>query len=193
MGGTPQARLVTDGHLVCLACGIRKPFDPAHFVRESRLASGLASGCLDCKRASHRADHVTHREANNERAAQWRADNLETARERQRVANAKPETSAANVTRVKRWRAANPNRFGTLKTNASAKRRTQETGAFDHNIDRAFVFEYYGGICHICQTPADPTDWHLDHVVPLARGGRHHYDNVNVSHPTCNLRKGAKC
>jgi 5-methylcytosine-specific restriction endonuclease McrA len=33
---------------------------------------------------------------------------------------------------------------------------------------------------------------HLDHIVPLARGGEHSYANTQPAHPTCNRRKGAK-
>jgi 5-methylcytosine-specific restriction endonuclease McrA len=54
------------------------------------------------------------------------------------------------------------------------------------------VWERDGGICHICKLPADPNGWHLEHIVPIARGGVHTYSNVAVSHPACNLAKGAK-
>jgi 5-methylcytosine-specific restriction endonuclease McrA len=56
---------------------------------------------------------------------------------------------------------------------------------------RYAVWETCNGICHICQRPADPTDWHLDHIIPLSRGGDHTYANVAVSHPMCNMRKHA--
>lgn len=59
-------------------------------------------------------------------------------------------------------------------------------------VYRSVVWERDGGVCHICHEPADPTNWHLEHVVPLARGGEHSYANTAVSHPACNLRKGTK-
>jgi 5-methylcytosine-specific restriction endonuclease McrA len=34
--------------------------------------------------------------------------------------------------------------------------------------------------------------WDLDHVIPLSKGGEHSYDNVQVTHPSCNRKKGAK-
>lgn len=36
-------------------------------------------------------------------------------------------------------------------------------------------------------------DFHVDHVVPLSKGGMHGYTNVQPAHPRCNMRKGAKC
>lgn len=52
--------------------------------------------------------------------------------------------------------------------------------------------------CHICALPVDPTRaWpdrmspSLDHVQPLARGGKHDPSNVQLAHLSCNSRKGA--
>ena len=63
---------------------------------------------------------------------------------------------------------------------------------FVETVNRAVVWKRDGGVCHICGMPADPNDWHLDHVRPLALGGEHSYANCRVSHPACNLKKGAK-
>ena len=65
------------------------------------------------------------------------------------------------------------------------------------------VLERYGNICHICQEPIDLNapkrvgykGWeaglHLDHVIPLARGGDDTIENIRPSHGICNIRKGA--
>lgn len=59
------------------------------------------------------------------------------------------------------------------------------------------VFERDGWICQLCGDPIDrEAEWpdpyspSLDHVVPLARGGAHTYDNVQCTHLRCNLSKG---
>lgn len=57
-------------------------------------------------------------------------------------------------------------------------------------INRQAVWDRGKGICHICNSPALPDNWHLEHIVPLKRGGTHCYDNIAVSHPECNLYKG---
>jgi 5-methylcytosine-specific restriction endonuclease McrA len=33
--------------------------------------------------------------------------------------------------------------------------------------------------------------FHVDHKVPLARGGEHSYENVQPAHPFCNGSKGS--
>lgn len=34
--------------------------------------------------------------------------------------------------------------------------------------------------------------YHIDHVVPIARGGAHELANLQLLAPICNLRKGAR-
>lgn len=35
----------------------------------------------------------------------------------------------------------------------------------------------------------DGNDWHIDHFVPMSKGGPHHQDNLVISCPGCNLSK----
>lgn len=43
------------------------------------------------------------------------------------------------------------------------------------------------GICAYCQQPT--TEWHMEHVIPLSRGGRHAIGNIAATCPACNLSK----
>ena len=66
------------------------------------------------------------------------------------------------------------------------------------------VFELYGKDCHICNKAIDFTvskkvgvgNWrvglHMDHLIPLSKGGSDTIDNVRPSHGECNLVKNAK-
>ncbi len=57
---------------------------------------------------------------------------------------------------------------------------------------RLAVIERDGLRCHLCGGDVPRSDIHVDHVVPLARGGRSTLDNLSVAHSRCNLVKGAK-
>jgi 5-methylcytosine-specific restriction endonuclease McrA len=52
----------------------------------------------------------------------------------------------------------------------------------------AWLWQRDGGMCHLCLRPVEG-GWHLDHVIPLSRGGKHSYANCAVSHPRCNWIK----
>ena len=45
-------------------------------------------------------------------------------------------------------------------------------------------------VCPLCETLiADPKTAHVDHVVPLSRGGSNHHSNLQATHARCNHRK----
>lgn len=75
---------------------------------------------------------------------------------------------------------------------SAMNRRARKRDALVEVVHRSVVWERDEGVCHICQHPADESNWHLEHVIPLAQGGEHSYGNVAVSHPKCNLRKGSR-
>lgn len=73
---------------------------------------------------------------------------------------------------------------------SARRRRARRRGALIEPIERQIVWQRDEGVCHICGQPADPVNWHLDHIIPLCAGGVEAYWNVAVSHPRCNDSKG---
>lgn len=71
-----------------------------------------------------------------------------------------------------------------------AARRARKLASFIEDVDPRVVYEMHGGVCGICHEFIEG-DFHVDHVIPLARGGQHGYINVQPAHADCNLRKGA--
>ena len=65
------------------------------------------------------------------------------------------------------------------------------------------VLKMYGNDCHICGTPIDlkaprragRKGWehglHLDHLIPISKGGPDTIDNIRPAHGVCNLKKGS--
>ena len=46
--------------------------------------------------------------------------------------------------------------------------------------------------CWWCEKAIKGDDYHVDHRIPLAKGGTNYPDNIVISHPKCNLSKGDK-
>lgn len=46
--------------------------------------------------------------------------------------------------------------------------------------------------CSICRSSLRKTGYHLDHIIPLIRGGKNSDSNVQLTCPKCNLKKGSK-
>lgn len=70
---------------------------------------------------------------------------------------------------------------------------------YERGITLIKVYERDHGICQIC---GKPTDWNdnswgyggpnhptIDHIVALANGGLHSWDNVQLAHGMCNSIK----
>ncbi len=59
------------------------------------------------------------------------------------------------------------------------------------DYDRMEVLKKSDGVCYHCGC-ALPSNWHIDHLVPVVRGGLSPLENLVASCPPCNLRKGGR-
>jgi len=86
------------------------------------------------------------------------------------------------------------------------RRKRIQTSMVDADITVESLFRRDGGVCYLCGKTCrlddyivrDGTfiagDWYpsIDHVIPLAHGGSHSWNNVRLAHRLCNSIKGAK-
>lgn len=99
----------------------------------------------------------------------------------------------------KRYRAENPDKINAIARRKRAKKRANGWEKYTE----AQVLEMHGAVCHICGDPIDLTldrrigteGWemslHIDHVIPISKGGPDKLSNVKPSHGKCNLKKRA--
>lgn len=62
--------------------------------------------------------------------------------------------------------------------------------ACDNSINLVQVFKRAYGMCALCKKWVQPRHASMDHAFPLGKGGTHTWDNVQLAHLKCNLRKG---
>jgi 5-methylcytosine-specific restriction endonuclease McrA len=99
----------------------------------------------------------------------------------------------------KKYRAENPDKINGIARRKRAKKRANGWERYTE----AQVLELYGTNCHICGDPIDLSlsrkigteGWemslHIDHVIPISKGGPDKLSNVKPSHGKCNLKKRA--
>jgi 5-methylcytosine-specific restriction endonuclease McrA len=80
-----------------------------------------------------------------------------------------------------------------------ARRRARDRDVFIEDVSLAVLRERDGGTCRLCARPVDfslawpnPASPSIDHIVALARGGVHSYQNTQLAHLLCNWLKGCK-
>lgn len=139
--------------------------------------------CIECKAAASARMKIYY-QANKEKVAakakRWRLANVDKTREYNRRAYRKDPSKAILRSRKRKIR---------MMGNGTAPYTLQE------------VLEKFGCVCYLCEQPIDLTlprkigveGWeyglHLDHILPVSRGGQDTLDNVAPTHAICNLNK----
>ena len=81
----------------------------------------------------------------------------------------------------------------TLRASAMKRRKaideTSETPITRACISR--IVEMYNGSCAYCGNDCK-SNYHIDHKIPLSRGGKNIFENLALSCPKCNLTKHVK-
>jgi 5-methylcytosine-specific restriction endonuclease McrA len=126
------------------------------------------------------------------RAKRWREANRERARSAVRNWHRANQDRQREYQR--QWRAANRERVRERAANwcalRSARKRNAE-GKIEW-INRKEIWKRDRGICGLCALPVPWQDMHLDHFIPLDKGGSHTKSNVHTTHSRCNLSKGSR-
>lgn len=53
---------------------------------------------------------------------------------------------------------------------------------------RSIIYDMFDGSCMYCGAELDD-DWHIDHIMPVSRGGQNNLGNLGPSCRNCNLQK----
>lgn len=88
------------------------------------------------------------------------------------------------------WAAKNPDLRRTISQNYKHRRRMAESSGMSGRELAKWKREQ-PKVCHWCGAKC-AKHYHVDHYVPLSKGGRHQADNLVIACGPCNLRKSAK-
>ena len=179
----------------CTKCAENKPLD--QFYRARNAKDGRDSRCIACEKA---------------RLAKWAADNPERRREAQARYNATDKSRD----KQRRWRENNPERAAEvvaafrernpnagkeatkrhyyadiehsrqlLRNRAHLRRaRMANNGVF--GVTTKDIRRLLSQPCAYCGSTESPT---VDHIIPIARGGRHSVGNLQCLCASCNFSK----
>lgn len=96
------------------------------------------------------------------------------------------------IAKVARWRREHVERRREIARLSAGRRHALKMGSKVERVSFNRIVERDEWRCWICHRRVAWRDLHLDHVVPLSRGGSHTEDNIRVTHATCNLKKNRK-
>jgi len=202
-----------DGLKRCSKCKQRKP--PSDYGKHPKAKDGLQTACRDCFAAYQRerrkdpalkaedrvrinramAKRQDYYDALHNQARQRRREDpayreAEHAYEHdlyERVYRDNPDYQARNRARVQQWRAENQatEEYKLANRTKETRRRSRKTPDVS---GEALADILASGPCVYCGAPATT----VDHVTPLAKGGRHAVSNLVPACQPCNSSKAAK-
>lgn len=171
----------------CAKCGQEFPRTPDFFSLDKRNSDGLGASCRTCERERNRIYMRERRKREPDLTARYYAKNRDKERERLDRWNAANPDSVKE--RVKRWAQENRDKRRASELRRRAQKR--QSGGDHTAADIQRQCKAQKGKCYYCGVKVGD-GYHVDHVVPLSRGGSNGPENIVIACPSCNSRKHDK-
>ena len=147
----------------CPACEQHKPLDA--FNKADKRPDGKRIYCRECESAKNRAWAARNRDRERERTRHWAQKNKDKV-----------------VGYTLKWQKKN---LDKCRNNAAARRaRKKENGVFQITDQERKAL--LAGPCVACGLTENI---HIDHIIPISRGGRHSVGNLQSLCASCNISK----
>ncbi|MFC7550391.1 HNH endonuclease [Plantactinospora sp. GCM10030261] len=159
--------------------------------------------CRNCRPEYARRAEQARRDANALPPTVWRTTCLgcgktieQTGRNGNFRKRCPPCSEQAWKRQTRQWLKERPELRRMKNRNNKRNRRLARRDPESEKFTDIEIYERDGWTCGICKRPVDrtlvfphPMSVSLDHVTPLARGGKHRRDNAQCAHWLCNSRK----
>lgn len=187
----------------CTGCGVHYPNPSEGFYRHhGSVWRPRCKSCTKTKVVEWQGTNPEAAKASKARANKaWKARNPEKMKEARRRRRKSPAGRAAakrayrrNPAKYHAKNRASYARSAHMRALHSAKRSKRRAlaasvGGSHSAGDIRRIYELQRGRCYWCRKPVK--EYHVDHRVPLSRGGSNGPENLVVACASCNLRKGA--
>lgn len=151
-----------------------------YVTRQGKQSTRYESRCKDCSIRRNRERTLSNPGLNSQVARKWRARNPDAAKAYQAS-----------------YRASASGRIIKAKAQRLRKARTRSGQINSPEIKAVYTeamrIEQVIQCCPVFDLPELGKKIHVDHIVPLARGGAHEVGNLQLLPIGLNMRKGVKC
>lgn len=125
------------------------------------------------------------------KSTRWIEQNHERVKSSRRASYERRKSDPAYKEKVKSWKAqyknTQPYKDQRRRMHLLRKARLRLASKFGA-VDLEYVRILCNGRCGICHEIIHGP-FHYDHIVPIARGGQHSTENLQIAHPLCNVKK----
>jgi CRISPR/Cas system Type II protein with McrA/HNH and RuvC-like nuclease domain len=187
----------------CTKCGNEYPATPEYFHLCNQTSDNLHRWCKPCANLNRRQSYLRNRdkviarqreydqrnqEKQSARMREWRQRNKEKVSEMNREWYQKNRDRQRPYQREwqRRWRDAN--REAVRLKWRLRENLVRSTGSVSPQYIEQ-QYQHQGGRCYWCSKLVE-NDYHVDHVIPVSRGGTNTPGNLVITCPFCNRSKG---
>ena len=168
----------------CIICKETKPLSEfyayGYVTRQGKASTRYESRCRLCSQVRRRACVALNPELNKNQARAWR--------------EARPGKTALAC---REYRMTPHGKMQKAKAQRLRKARARsgqgDNAAIRAIYEEAIKIEKLVANCPLFDLPELGHKMHVDHRIPLARGGLHHEDNLQILPAGLNMRKGVSC
>jgi 5-methylcytosine-specific restriction endonuclease McrA len=154
------------------------------------MADGFNNQCKECVHVSYRLRYLRKGDVIRRQNSEWYESNK--AHSAYLRAERRKTKKAAEAETRKKYRLAHIKEVRARDRAITAKRRAWKRGAKSDGSTLADLIALNPNLtCYLCNKEITG-NIHIDHITPLARGGNDTIDNKALTHPFCNMSKGAK-
>lgn len=154
--------------------------------REKILAKGKAYDKNNAERIKERK-RLYRLAKKEERAKYLEETRLKRQKQTAEYYKKNKEKLKANA---REWRILNPEKARLLSAQKRAVKR-KAIGKLSKDIAEKLM-RLQKGLCVCCRVSLAETEYHIDHIIPLSKGGAHTDTNVQLLCQSCNCSKQAK-
>ena len=144
-----------------------------HYERHKQYYQDKRDANRESANAYFKEYYQTHKEEHKLAMQQWRLKNKEHEKEMQKLYN---KTDKGKAVR---------------KTIDSNRRIAKKSGSFIPD-DILNLYRLQSGKCVYCKYCIENNNYHVDHIMPLSKGGTNELKNIQLLCPQCNLSKNDK-
>jgi 5-methylcytosine-specific restriction endonuclease McrA len=177
---------------LCSTCKKSFPATPEFFGPDKRRPTGFQCQCRKCAYKSCKKYAQSHREVIHKCAKKERVKHAQKYNERSK------RWYYANRERSKAYRKLHYNKEWNDKHREQIRAHTRNRRAKEQNAigthkpkDIENIYLSQDGKCKYCDKPVG-NKFHVDHIVPISRGGTNYPNNLVITCQSCNDSKGNK-
>ena len=169
----------------CTKCSEEKTLDDFYGHKKGR--HGKHPECKICYNERVKKYRSVNKEKYIGTQIKWREKNIDKIN--QGIRERRKQNPDIKKESNKRYRKSHPEANIRSKNKRRARNANVPSGTLPIKDE---LLNNQGGMCANCKTKNKKSIWHLDHIIPISKGGHNTKENVQILCQRCNLSKRDK-